>query len=71
MQIEYVRRCKTSIEKGNEMFVTLHGATVNETLCGKELNGMWFMESSSGLEPEDITCRGCRKVLRENVSRES
>lgn len=57
----YARRCKTKV--GFERYKTLHAADNNYTFCGKELNEMWYVESSAGLEPEDVTCQACRKVL--------
>jgi hypothetical protein len=59
----YVRRCKT--KSGDETFATLHGATGTETLCGKPLNEMWYVESSAGRFPDHITCKTCRKALVE------
>jgi hypothetical protein len=64
----YVKRCKyvpKNKEKFSETFLTLHAADNDKTLCGKELNEMWYVISSSGLSPEDITCKKCIKALIE------
>lgn len=67
--LNYVQRCKYSpknTEKFSERFETIHAANNNETLCGKELNYMWFIISSSGMSIEDVTCKKCLKVLKDN-----
>ena len=61
--LNYVRRCKK--KTGHERHQTLHAADNNKTFCGKELNEMWFVESSE-LEPEDVTCAECRRAMRSN-----
>jgi len=61
-QLHYVRRCKNKIT--NEVYDTLHIANSNYTFCGKELNEMWYVESSAGLELDDVTCKKCKKLLR-------
>lgn len=63
--LNYVRRCKK--KTGYERHETLHAADNNATFCGKELNEMWFVESSAGLEPDDVTCRECRKAMCANA----
>jgi hypothetical protein len=60
-QLHYVRRCKNKTT--NETYKTLHIADNDHTLCGKELNEMWFVESSAGLELDDVTCKECKKLL--------
>lgn len=60
--INYVRRCKD--KEGVERYETLHAADDNMTFCGKKLDEMWWIESSTGLSEEDITCRECRKVTK-------
>ena len=60
--LNYVRRCKK--KTGVEKHKTLHAADADVTFCGKELNGMWFIHSSAGLEPEDVTCKECLRVMR-------
>jgi hypothetical protein len=60
--IDYVRRCKK--KEGSGRHDRLHAAEGDHTLCGKELNEMWWSESS-GFEPEDVSCPKCRKVMRE------
>jgi len=62
--LNYARRCKK--KTGHERHETLHAADNSATFCGKELNEMWFIESSAGLEPDDVTCGECRKVMRSN-----
>ena len=62
--LNYVRRCKK--KTGHERHETLHAADNNETFCGKELNEMWFVESSE-LEPGCVTCVKCRRVMRSNA----
>lgn len=54
----YVRRWKA---EGS--YKTLHAAGQSHTFCGKEINEMWFVESSAGLTAEDVTCKECRKGL--------
>ena len=63
--LNYARRCKK--KTGHERHETLHAADNNETFCGKDLNEMWFIESSAGLEPEDVTCIKCKKTMRSNA----
>ena len=63
--LNYVRRCKK--KTGHERHATLHAADNNETFCGRELNEMWFIESSAGLEPEYVTCTECRRAMRSNA----
>ena len=63
--LNYVRRCKN--KTGLERHETLHAADNNTTFCGKELNEMWFTESSFGLEPDDVTCKECRRLMRTNA----
>lgn len=69
MRIEnYVKRCKygpKNKEKFSETFSTIHAADNDKTLCGKELNEMWYFVSSSELHPEDVTCKKCKKALKE------
>jgi hypothetical protein len=63
--LHYARRCKK--KTGYERHETLHAADNNSTFCGKELNEMWFLESNAGLDPEDVTCKGCRMAMRSNA----
>ena len=63
--LNYVRRCKNKTD--NDLHKTLHAADNNTTFCGKELNEMWFIESSFGLGPKDVTCKKCMKVLRHDM----
>ncbi len=60
--LNYVRRCKNKI--GFETHKTLHAANNDYTFCGKELNGMWWIESSAGLSVDDIPCKQCIKILK-------
>ena len=62
--LNYVRRCKK--KTGHERHETLHAADNNKTFCGKELNEMWFIESSE-LGPEYVTCTKCRRAMRSNA----
>ena len=62
--LNYVRRCKK--KTGHERHETLHAADNNKTFCGKELNEMWFVESSE-LEPGCVTCAECRRAMRSNA----
>ena len=64
--LNYVRRCKK--KTGHERHETLHAADNNSTFCGKEINGMWFIESNAGLEPDDVTCKECRRLMRSNAA---
>lgn len=63
--VNYVRKCKKA--EGYELHSTRHAADNKSTFCGKELNVMWFVESSAGLQQSDVTCRECLKVMRQNV----
>lgn len=63
--LHYVRRCKK--KTGHERHETLHAADNNATFCGKELNEMWFLESNAGLEPDDVSCKKCRRLMRSNA----
>lgn len=60
--LNYARRCKK--KTGHDRHETLHAADNNTTFCGKELNEMWFIESNCGLEPDDVTCKECRRLMR-------
>jgi hypothetical protein len=62
--LNYARRCKK--KTGHERHETLHAADNNATFCGKELNEMWYVESNAGLEPEDVSCKECRRLMRSN-----
>ena len=63
--LNFVRKCKRKFPD-NETYKKLHLADNNETLCGKELNEMWFVESSWGLSFDDVTCEKClKKALEE------
>lgn len=58
----YVRRAKA--KTGLARHDKLHAADNSTTFCGKELNGMWFIEPSHNLKPEDVNCISCRRALR-------
>ena len=62
--LNYARRCKK--KTGHERHETLHAADNNATFCGKDLSEMWFLESNAGLEPEDVSCKECRRLMRSN-----
>ena len=65
--LNYVQRCKYSPknkEKFAERFETVHAANNDETFCGKELNEMWYVISSSGMSIKDVTCKNCLKVIK-------
>jgi len=64
--LNYVRRCKNKTT--NETHKTLHIADNDSTFCGKELNEMWYVESSAGLDLDDVTCTKCRKLLCSDCS---
>jgi hypothetical protein len=59
--LDYVRRFKK--KNGNEKHMRLHLAGDDHTLCGIELDEMFFVESSAGFEREDVTCRACMKLM--------
>ena len=59
--INYVRRAKR--KTGFEKFNILHAADNSHTFCGKELNEMWFIEDSTRLSKDSITCKKCVKVI--------
>jgi len=61
-QLYYTRRCKNKTT--TETYKTLHIANSNYTFCGKELNEMWYVESSAGLGLNDVTCKECKKLLQ-------
>lgn len=60
--LNYTRRCKK--REGSDLHQLLHAADNLRTFCGKELNEMWFVESSAYYTPDDITCKECKKVMR-------
>lgn len=60
----YVTRCKKS--EGDERYKTIHGAVGDNTICGKELGPMWWIESTSQFTPKSINCVECRKLLKKN-----
>jgi hypothetical protein len=64
MDIEYVQRCKSMAS--DDMREVMHGAIGCHTLCGKELNEMWFIHSKAGRSVEDVTCKKCIKELKSN-----
>jgi len=64
--LNYARRCKNNTS--HDRHETLHAADNNTTFCGKELNEMWFIESNCGLEPDDVTCKECRRLMRTTPS---
>jgi hypothetical protein len=61
--INYVRRCKN--KECEQTHSRCHAAIRDTTLCGIELDYMWFVESSAGMSHEDITCPACQKILKE------
>lgn len=64
--MDYVRRAKKRV--GHEKYKRLHGAYRGYTLCGKELNMMWFYEGTDGdYSIKDITCPECLRKLRNNI----
>lgn len=63
--LNFVRRCKN--KTGTERHETIHAADNSMTFCGKELNEMWFIESSAGLDKADVSCRKCRKAMHANA----
>jgi len=63
--MNYVMRCKKKV--GTETFKTLHLADNETTLCGKELNEMWWIESNAGLSIEDVTCKKCIKSYNKSL----
>lgn len=65
-EIHYVSRCKYGPNSdNNETYSTIHGASTNETFCGKALNEMWYVLSSAGMNFDDITCKKCLRALKE------
>lgn len=66
MKYDYVRRCKYRV--GDERYKKLHAATATHTLCGKELDYMWYYEDPMFKKPSDVTCAICKQRLElENV----
>ena len=63
--LNYARRCKK--KTGYDRHETLHVVDNNATLCGKELNEMWFLESNTGLEAYDVSCKECKRRMRPNA----
>ena len=66
--LNFVRRCKKA--EGDERHDRLHAADNDRTFCGKELDSMWFIESSHGLKPEDVTCKECLKAMKAFAEKE-
>ena len=63
----YVIRCKKAT--GFETYKTIHATNGdNKTLCGKELGGMWWIDTSDMHTQEDVSCKKCRSKLVENAS---
>jgi hypothetical protein len=60
--MNYVKRCKN--KSGNELHNKRHLAKTDFTYCGKELNEMWFIESSWGISIKDVNCKQCLKVYK-------
>ena len=61
--VYYITRCKHA--SGVERHNTVHAATNdNQTVCGKELDEMWFIESPFGKSENDINCRVCKTALQ-------
>ena len=63
--IEYVRRCKSKMS--NALHKRRHAANCQtmETLCGIELNDMWWLERKTELTLADISCPNCLKIIQE------
>ena len=63
MDLYYARRCKR--KEGVDLHNRLHLADNEKTFCGSELDGMWYIENSSGLNYNDINCLKCKKIFNE------
>jgi len=56
------------ITKADKLFGLVHGAENDrETLCGKKINGHWFVLTNIPGEGE-ITCKECEKHIFSNKS---
>lgn len=63
--LNYAQRCKNKF--GFDVHTKVHAADNNQTFCGKDLNEMWFINSSRGMTLNNVTCKKCLSVAR-NVS---
>ena len=61
--INFVQRCRK--KTGFDTFKTMHAADNRKTFCGKELNEMWFVNSSADHDIDSITCKKCRRIIRQ------
>jgi hypothetical protein len=66
MKIDYAQKCKK--KTGSETYKTMHAAINGKTLCGEELNEMWFVHSSYGMTGEEITRSKCKNELLKPIS---
>ena len=60
-----VQHCKYANAEG--LHERIHAAVGDSTICGLELNEMWFVHSLAVMTGEDATCPKCRKILRSNA----
>jgi len=60
--MEFARRCKR--KTGLETYNLLNAVNGNYTVCGKGINGMWFIQNSVGMGVDDVTCKKCLKSLK-------
>ena len=51
--------------KSDDTHNVMHGAIGCRTLCGKELNEMWFIHSKAGRTVTDVTCKKCMKEIKQ------
>lgn len=58
----YVTRARG--KEGIERYNTMHAADNDKTFCGKELDGMWFIEPDFNLKPGDVNCISCQRAMR-------
>ena len=61
---EYVQRAIYGPNHGlsHMMHDRVHLAINNKTLCGKDLNHMWFIVGDSTKNRLNVTCRKCLKL---------
>ena len=65
--MEYVQRAVYGPKHGLlfMMHNRVHLSDGNKTLCGKELNEMWFVTGDESKHKKEVTCQKCKSILKD------